>query len=125
MTMECRTQNESVVREWTLIRASLGEHYKIQPYLDSEKIFSNWDSGTKLGHLHQFSVDVDQYGSGAIYLNSTTLEDAGLYTCVVEMERKLTRSSAQLIVFGKRSHLFACKLEPDRYSSHTRNGTDY
>src|SRR6218665_982182 len=99
MTMECRTQNGSVVREWTLIRASLGENYKLQPQVDSEKIFSNWDSGTK-SHLKQFSVDVDQYGSGALYLNTSTLEDAGLYTCVVEMERKLTRSSAQLIVFG-------------------------
>lgn len=100
MTMECRTQNGSVVREWALIRASLGENDKLQPNVDSEKIFSNWDSGIKL-HLKQFSVDVDQNGSGALYLNSTKLEDAGLYTCVVEIEQELTSSSAQMIIFGK------------------------
>lgn len=112
MTIERLTQNGSAVREWTLIIASRGESYKlctyIQPHLDGEKIFSNWGGETQSLNLKQFSVDVDQYGSSALYLNSTTLEDAGLNTCVVESEPDLhvglTSSSAQIIVFGKRCH---------------------
>lgn len=100
MAMECRPHNGATVREWTLLRSSRDDNRKLQQQLNSETIYSNWD--TRTTHLAEFLVDVDQYGSGTLYLNHTKLEDAGLYVCVVENGNKVTSWSAHLIVIGKK-----------------------
>lgn len=103
MTFECHTHNGSVVREWSLIRAIRGESIELlQQHSNTERIFSNWGNEPRSTHLAEFWVDVDQYGSGTLYLNYTKLEDAGIYTCAIESGHELIRLSAHLIVLGKK-----------------------
>lgn len=47
-----------------------------------------------------FNVDIDQYGSVSLHLNATRLEDAGIYTCAVEVDRDMVLHKAELIVLG-------------------------
>ena len=99
MAMECRTRGRSVIREWTLLRANREEYHKSQQGSRGDTLFSNWDNLTS--HTAEVWFDVDPYGSGTLYSNSTTLEVAGLYACALESGHDLTRWSAHLIVFGE------------------------
>lgn len=88
--LECRTENRSIVREWTF-ESSLNSRSERR----REKVFSNWSHRSVKGN---FTAVVDQYGSGFLYLNATRSEDAGIYTCAVEVGRDMVLHSAHLIV---------------------------
>lgn len=94
--MECRTTNGSIVRQWTIERHSDRPKRKL-------KILRNWghDPPKLNPDFAHFGVDIDQFGSGVIYRNSTGLEDAGIYTCSVEVNSRVFHYSAALIVLGK------------------------
>lgn len=60
-------------------------------------MFSNWSHQSVNAN---FNVDIDQYGSVSLHLNATRLEDAGIYTCAVEVDRDMVLHKAELIVLG-------------------------
>ena len=62
----------------------------------------NYSGAGRLGSNYSYyGVDVDEHGSGLLYLNATKLDDAGLYTCDAFVDDEQRQSSAHLIVFGK------------------------
>src|SRR6218665_208809 len=100
--MECLTTNGSIVGQWTFERHSDKKIFKIM---------TNW--GQELPALnpylaHHFGANVDRKGSGVIYTNSSDLEDAGIYTCILKVNEQILKYSAMLIVLGKckPTHLF-------------------
>lgn len=95
MDMECRTDNGSKVTAWYYYSstASIRTTVTLAANTNSKIQFSPNISS-------QFGVDFDANGSGKIYLNSTSIEDAGIYTCEVENNWSTVKYSAQLIVFG-------------------------
>lgn len=94
MEMECRTYDGSKVTSWYYgSTGSSGTPITLAVNIGSKTQFSENISS-------EFGVDFDANGSGKIYLNSTTIEDAGIYICETEKNFSTVKYSAQLIVFG-------------------------
>ena|SRR6218665_2973777 len=92
MSMECRTDVESRVLVWILIRAD-GEPFEV---------YLNGVQSPYFPEFTHFGSQVNASGSGIIYTNSTRMSDAGLYMCVTRQGSagKIVRVTAHLTVFG-------------------------
>lgn len=94
--MECRTSNESKVTTWYFVpSARRGRPLTLVANSGSKIHFrENISSG--------FGVNFDASGSGMIYFNSTTTDNAGIYICEAEKDSNSPKFkfSAELIVFG-------------------------
>lgn len=106
MEMKCRTGNGTNIRQWTLQRIAPRKS-------DNEKIWTNWEGAPnrKCQNCTHFGIEIEAANSVLIYSNATRLEDAGLYTCVVQCREfsHPTSYSARLIVFGKRNNFASVK----------------
>src|SRR6218665_1832577 len=96
MEMECRTIGGSIVQHWTVETNSIKGKQKI--FVNKEAYKAN--AQLSLDVL-RFGIDVDQNGSGVLYLNSTTFDDAGIYTCRVQDKNRTLYYSGKLVVLGK------------------------
>lgn len=95
MEMECRSGYESKVTTWYFQSiASRRTPITLVTNIGSKSHFS-------VNVSHAFGVNFDANGSGMIYINSTSTEDAGSYICEVESNSNIVKFSAQLIVFGQ------------------------
>lgn len=95
MEMECGTDNESKVTAWYFAPSTSNA----SPVTLVSNIGANIQFSENVSP--EFGVNFDANGSGIIYLNSTTMNDSGIYTCEVEKYQNIMKFSAQLIVFGK------------------------
>lgn|SRR6218665_1272204 len=93
MEMKCQVDGGLIVREWSFQRTLT---------LNRKTLYTNWKNRSSIINAH-FGVDVDEFGSGKLYVNSTTLDDAGIYICLMGL-RQVTMQPhqyrAHLIVFG-------------------------
>lgn len=68
MEMKCEVDSDFIIREWSIQRTLTSK---------TETLFSNWKKN-KIFITH-FGVNINDFGSGMLYVNSTTLDDAGIY----------------------------------------------
>lgn len=92
--MKCKPDNSSKIVDWPIQR----------PISQSKvSLWSNWKEERKANISH-YDFDVNEDGSVVLLINSTQLDDAGIYTCVIaNTPKQPEQHSAQLIVFGKSS----------------------
>ena len=94
--MKCKPDNTSRVVELAIKK----------PMSHSQNsIWKNWGKEARVIDSHH-GFDVDEDGSVTLYINSTQMDDAGIYTCTCFADnttRQPERYSAQLTVFGKSS----------------------
>ena len=94
--MKCKPDNISRIVE-LLIKRPMSQ--------SQSPLWTGWNNRARVIDSH-YDFDVDEDGSVTLYINSTQLNDAGIYTCtciVANTKRQPERYSAQLIVFGKSS----------------------
>lgn len=94
MEMKCEVDSGLIIRYWSIWRGTTSE--------TEESIFVNSGiSDTSIYNKH-FGVDVTDSGSGILYANSTTLDDAGIYICGIFNGSNTPQNyKAHLIVFGE------------------------
>src|SRR6218665_681284 len=74
MEIRCHVESGLIVREWSIQRTSTS---------NTQTLFTYWKNRSSINDAH-FGVDVDEFGSGILYVNSTTLDDAGIYSCTIQ-----------------------------------------
>src|SRR6218665_977526 len=90
MIMNCPINNGLIIRQWKLQRNSTST--------PEEDLYSDWRNRSKICNLH-FGIDAKIN----LYVNSTELNDAGIFTCVAQLHEQLGplqqpfQYSAQLI----------------------------
>lgn len=89
MTMNCPTNNGLIISEWNIQRRSL---------TTENRLYYNFKNNSRIFNL-RFGFDAESN----LYVNSTKIDDAGIYTCVARLgsTQQPSRYSAHLIVFGK------------------------
>src|SRR6218665_2702597 len=101
--MKCKPENFSRIVEWAIMK----------PLSNSQtSLWKNWGKEARVIDSHH-GFEVDEDGSVTLYINSTRLDDAGIYTCTCFADnttRQPERYSAQLTVFGKSSSRLSFKL---------------
>lgn len=78
-------------------------YYSDQSGRNSEPklIFSHWENDalyTISPDFSHFGAVVDASGSAVLYTNSSKIDDAGLYTCLVEVKKTTFRYSAHVVI---------------------------
>lgn len=95
VSFKCKAANGSIVREWFFHRFPSDKAQK-------KIIFVNWNVKNPLHQDLRYGLNVDENGSGELYLNETKIEDAGTYTCTIaDEEQRSTHYRAELIVLGE------------------------
>lgn len=68
-------------------------------YSESQLIFGHWKEVYTISpNVSYFNAMVDGFGSVVLYTNSSKIEDAGQYTCLVEVKKAIFRYSAQVVI---------------------------
>ena len=92
MEMKCQVDNGLMVRQWSIQRTVT---------LKTDLLFNNVRNKTRISNGH-VGVVVNDNGSGILYVNSTTFDDAGIYICTVYQDTmQPSEYRANLIVLGK------------------------
>ena|SRR6218665_2355232 len=92
MEIRCQVDSSLIVREWSIQRTSTSNTQPLYTYRKNRSSITNAHVG----------VNVDEFGSGILYINSTTLDDAGIYICTIqEGTMQPQKYRANLIVFSK------------------------
>src|SRR6218665_374860 len=94
--LKCKPDNTFRIVEWAIKK----------PASQSQtSLWKNWGKEARVIDSHR-GFDVDEDGSVTLFINSTQLDDAGIYTCTSFADnttKQPERYSAQLTVFGKSS----------------------
>ena len=90
LELVCQPDGNFTIREWKSQRS----------HIASSPIYGNWRQPRI--EDRRFGFDIDNDSSVVIHLNSTELDDAGIYSCHIHAGTQQPRHcSAHVIVFGR------------------------